>query len=513
MLLRMKQRIAELEKQLKERDEKIAILEQKIDALMRRLFGATSEKLSPSEDEGEEPGKPETSSESDAAPEEDTPKDKLRRRKKGGRKPYPKNLPIIIDKIIIPAEVEADPDKWVEIGEDHQDLWDMTPARYFIRRIINKRYKLKNDKSRPPVQAPMPSPPIAGTRCTPGFAAHLLISKYCDHLPQYRIEQILKTRYGIEMPRQKLNRWNTAIAERLRPIWEAIKREILASEYLQIDETPIRYLEPGHGKAKQGYLWIYNDPHGAVYYDWATGRGHENLLRILGCKEEQLFPRIIQCDGHKAYQTMANHCEEMLKLAACLAHIRRKFYDARHTDKKLVAIILRLIAHLYRIEKRLREQKAGPILREAVRCAESAPLYRRLHKIILMLQPRYRPTHLLAKAINYALNQWDKQLLHLTNGQLEIDNNLAENAVRPTKLGMKNWMFFGNAEAGWISACIYTLVENCKRQGLNPEAYIKEVLSHLPENPTPAEAAELTPCAIAATSTLQKISIAGGGYI
>lgn len=497
----MKERIVELEKQIKERDEKIALLEQKIDEIMRRLFGATSEKLTPAQDEGEEPGKPGASSGSDVAPEEDAPKDKpRRRRKKGGKKPYPRNLPVVIDAVLIPDKVKADPDNWEEIGEDHQDLWDMTPAIYFIRRTINKRYKHKGDKSRPPVQAAMPCPPVAGTRCTPGFAAHLLTSKYCDHLPQYRTEQILKTRYGIDMPRQKLNRWNSAIAGRLRPIWEAVQREVLASRYLQIDETPIRYLEPGHGKTKQGYLWIYNDPHGAVYYDWATGRSHENLLRVLGPKEGKHFTGIIQCDGYGAYLTMANHYGEDIRLAACLAHIRRKFYEARHTDRQLAAVIIRLIAHLYRIEKRLREQKAGPALRKATRSAESTPLYKRLHKIILMLQPRYRPTHPLGKAINYALNQWDKQLLHLTDGHLEIDNNLAENAVRPTKLGMKNWMFFGNAEAGWISACIYTLVENCKRQGLNPEAYIKEVLIHLPENPTPAEAADLTPCKIAAAS-------------
>ena len=468
---------------------------------MRRLFEATSEKLPPSQDEGKEPGKPGASSGSDAAPEEDAPKDKPRRkRKKGGKKPYPGNLPVVIDAIIIPDEVKADPGNWEEIGEDHQDLWDMTPALYFIRRTINKRYKHKGDKSAPPVQAAMPCPPVAGTRCTPGFAAHLLITKYCDHLPQYRTEQTLRTRYGIDMPRQKLNRWNTAIAGRLRPVWEAVHREVLASRYLQIDETPIRYLEPGHGKTKQGYLWIYNDPHRAVYYDWATGRGHENLLRVLGPKEGKHFTGIIQCDGYGAYLTMANHYGEDIRLTACLAHIRRKFYEARHTDRQLAAVIIRLIAHLYRIEKRLREQKAGPALREATRSAESSPLYKRLHKIILMLKPRYRPTHPLGKAISYALNQWGKQLLHLTDGHLEIDNNLAENAVRPTKLGMKNWMFFGNAEAGWISACIYTLVENCKRQGLNPEAYIKEVLSHLPDNPAPAEAADLTPCKIAAAS-------------
>jgi len=496
----MTKREAELGKENALLKEKITLLEQKVDQLTRLLYAATSEKLKPSDLEGEEPGKPEASSPSDAAPEEDEPKGKTRKRKKGGKKKYPRKLKIVIAAVIIPDEVKAHPELWEEIDEDHQDLWDFIPAQYLIRRTVNKIYRHKHDKSQPPVQAPMPAPPIAGTRCTPGFAAHLLVSKYCDHLPQYRTEHILKERYGIEMPRQKLNRWNRAIAQRLRPIWEAIKCEMLASRYLQIDETPIRYLEPGHGKTKQGYLWIYNVPNGAVYYDWATGRGHENLLRILGPKDEQHITRIIQCDGYSAYLTMAMYYGEGIVLAGCLAHIRRKFYEARHTDRKIAAVIIRLIAHLYRIEKRLRQQKAEPVLREAVRSAESAPLYKRLHKIMLMLAPRYLPSHPLGKAISYALNQWEKQLQHLTNGHLEIDNNLAENAVRPTKLGMKNWMFFGSAEAGWISACIYTLVENCKREGLNPEAYLKEVLSHLPSNPTSEEAAALTPSKIAAAS-------------
>ncbi len=500
----MTKREAELEKENALLKEKIKLLEQKIDHLTRLLYAATSEKLDPAELNLEEPGKPETSSASDAAPEEDAPKDKTRRRKKGGKKKYPKNLKIVIAAVIIPDEVKANPELWEEIDEDHQDLWDFIPAQYIIRRTVAKIYRRKHDKSQPPIQAPMPPPPIPRTRCTPAFGAHLLVSKYCDHLPQYRTEHILKERYGIEMPRQKLNRWNTAIAQRLRPIWEAIKREILASRYLQIDETPIRYLEPGHGSARQGYLWIYNVPNGAVYYDWALGRGHENLLRMLGAKGKKQLKRIIQCDGHTAYQTMANHYGDSVTLAACLAHIRRKFYEARHSDRQPAAIIIRLIAHLYRIEKRLRKQKAGPALREAVRSAESAPLYKRLHKIILLLAPRYRPTHKLSEAINYALNQWDKQLQHLTNGHLEIDNNLAENAVRPTKLGMKNWMFFGNADAGWISACIYTIVENCKRQSLNPQTYIEQVLTHMPPSPTKKEAAALTPLKIAEATRKNK---------
>ena len=507
----MTKREAELEKQLKQAHEKIALLEQKVDELTRLLYEATSEKLSPStlegEPEGKKPGKPGASSASDAAPEEDAPKDKPRHTQPRGKKKYPRNTKIVITKVIIPAEVEADPDSWEEIGEDHQDLWDYIPAQYLIRRTINKIYRHRHDKSHPPVQAFMPPAPIAGTLCTPAFAAHLLVSKYCDHIPQYRLESILKERYGIEMSRQKLNRWNTTIARRLRAVWEAIKHEMLASRYLQIDETPIRYLAPGHGKTKQGYLWIYNVPKQVVYYDWATTRGHQNLLRVLGNNDQEQPKRTIQCDGYSAYLTMATHyAENTITLAACLAHIRRKFYDARHTDQKLAAIILRLIAHLYRIEKRLREQKAGSALRETVRASESAPLYKRLHKIILMLKPRYLPQHNMAKAINYALKHWERQLQHLTNGEIEIDNNLAENRVRPTKLGMKNWLFFGNGQAGWISACIYTIIENCKHQGINPESYLTQILTHLPPNLTPQQAADLTPSKVAAARRLKKCS-------
>ena len=510
----MTKREAELEELLrlsrKENDllkEKIKLLEQKVDLLLRKLYAATSENLTPSELEVSEPGKPETSSESDAALEEDKLKDKTRSKRKSKRKKsYPKNLLIIIDGVIIPEAVLKNPEDWIEIGEDHQDLWDFRPAQFFIRRIINKIFKPRYDKNHPPVQAPMPVPPIAGTRCTSAFAAYLLVSKYCDHLPQYRIESILRTRYGIEMPRQKLNRWNIAIAQKLRPIWEAIKHETLASNYIQIDETPIRYLEPGHGKTKQGYLWIYNDPHGAVYYDWATGRGHENLIRVLGDIDEKHYKGIVQCDGYSAYLTMLAYYKGDITLAACLAHIRRKFYDARQSDLRIVMFILRLISHLYRIEERLREQKAGPALREAIRSTQSTPLYNRLHKTMQILELRYLPSHPISKAIRYGMKHWERQLQHLKNGCVEIDNNLAENAVRPTKLGMKNWMFFGNAEAGWISACIYTIVENCKRQGLNPEAYIKEILTHMPTDPTQKEAAELTPKAIAEAARHNKKS-------
>ena len=503
----MTKREQQLESLLEQRDATIKLLQQKIDVLIKRIYGKSSEKLTPEEQlllfGDNEPGKPQASSEDDQdAPEEVKSNGKTNKRSSKNRKPkVPKDLPIVIDKVIIPAEVLADPDSYEEISEDYQDLFDITPASYLKRRTINKKFRLKNNKKQPPIQAPMPAAPIPGTLCAPGFGAHLIVSKYCDHLPQYRLESILKIRHDILLPRQTLNRWNTAIANRLTPINEAIKAEILSSDYLQVDETPIRYLSPGHGKTKQGYLWIYNDPTGSVYYQWSTTRAHQSLINILGSPENPninntYFKGHLQCDGYSAYQTYQKLIGPSLTLESCLAHIRRKFYESKEHALQQIGLILRLISHLYHIEEKLRQQRAGPALRESVRSHQSTPIMKRLRKVITTLQPRYSPKSPITLAINYALGQWSRQEEYLRNGHLEIDNNLAENAVRPTKLGMKNWLFFGEAEAGHTSAKLYTIIENCKRNGLNPEAYLKKVLTELPANPSATESASFTPRAI-----------------
>ena len=496
--------LANAQQALAQRDVEIKLLQQKLDLLIKRVFGSKSEKLDPAQLElllsGQELGKPQAScdsKENEDPQEEEAALENVKspaRRKTAKEPRLPDNLPVLVEKVIIPAEVQANPQDWQEIGEDHQDLLDVTPASYFKIRTINKKFRHKSDKSRPPHQASMPPVPIPGTHCAPGLAAHLIVAKYCDHLPHYRQSTILRTRHQINLGRQTLTRWTAAIAARLQPITRAIRHETLTADYLQIDETPIRYLVPGTGKTAQGYLWIYYNPRtNSVAYQWSTSRSHQAPLEWLG---EIGFKGILQCDGYSAYLTLVDKLSD-IRLAACLAHIRRKIKEASNSAPRQVALLLRLIAHLYRIENRLRNQRAGPALREAVRAHQSAPLYQRIEKIIRLLQKRYLPQHPLRKALDYALGQWDQQLEHLHHGRVEIDNNLAENAVRPTKLGMKNWLFFGSGEAGHMSAEIYTLIENCKRQGLNPESYLKQVLEELPQNPSAEVASEFTPSALA----------------
>ena len=499
----MSEREGQLEKLLAQRDAEIKLLRQKLDLLIKRVFGTSSEKLDPAQLElllgGEEPGKPEASSASEEPPEEAKPEGKRRRRSKQPR--LPEDLPVLVTSIITPDEVRANPGAWVKIGEDHQDLLDVIPASYYKQRVINEKYRSKTDKTLPPLQASMPPVPIPGTHCAPGLAANLTVAKYSDHLPHYRQAEILSTRQDIHLGRNTLNRWAAAIAERLAPVAETVRRESLATDYLQIDETPIRHLAPGTGKTTQGYLWIYQNPRAnTVAYQWSGTRSHEAPLAWLS---ESGFSGHIQCDGYSAYMTLAAKLPS-ITLVACLAHMRRKIKEASASAPRQTALLLKLIGHLYRIEEKLRKQRAGPNLRDTVRSNQSAPVYKRLEKIIRILHNRYLPQHPLRKALGYALGQWEQQLEHLRHGHIEIDNNLVENAVRPTKLGMKNWLFFGSAESGHMSAAIYTIIENCKRRGLNPESYLKQVLEELPHNPTPEQAAKFTPSAIAGKQKSRK---------
>ena len=263
---------------------------------------------------------------------------------------------------------------------------------------------------------------------------------------------------------------------------------------LQADETPIRYLDPGRGKTAQGYLWVYHDPtRGTVLYDWQLGRGAQCLEQIL-----QDFTGYLQCDGYRAYDKFAAKNGKVI-LAACLAHIRRKFYDARE-GAPAAAYILKLIQELYRIERELRRTGTFPACRALVRKARAGPLVKELRRTILNERQcgGHLPRSKMGEALGYALGQWEQFERYLEEGALEIDNNLVENAVRPTKLGAKNYLFFGSAEAGKPNALLYILIENAKRQGLDPEKYLEKAIRRLPENASLEEAVALTPARIAA---------------
>jgi transposase len=467
-----------------------ALLRQKVELLVRRVFGKSSETMSPGQLDlfllGENPPKKDDASWlEEAAVHHREQKPKVARGPRGKAR-WPEDLPVV-EEVIEPEEVKANPADWRRIGEERTERLDYRPARFFRQVTVRPKYVERALPEAAPIIAELP--PCLQERGTvaPGLLAQILVAKYCDHLPLYRQEQIYYSRHGVWLPRQNLAAWVELCAFWLQPIYELIKTGVFGGGYAQVDETPVKYLVPGLGKTDQGYLWTVCRPGHSVFFAWKTSRAAECLDKIIPVN----FRGQLQCDGYSAYGAFANG-RTGIELAACLAHIRREIFEAKDQDPRVAGFLLKHIQNLYRIERRLRRHRAGPALRQAVREAESRPIFLRLQKTLLTVKARYLPKSALGKAIAYALAQWPRMELWLRHGQIEIDNNLVENAIRPTALGKKNWLFFGDAEAGQRSAVIYTIIENCRLQRIDPYAYLRDVLTRLPAM-TNHQIAELTP--------------------
>lgn len=454
------------------------LLRERVDLLVRKVFGSSSEELNPLQLEllsKDELGKaPAPTGVEVEKPHATSPCSKAR----VDRKPrLPEHLPVV-ETILDPLEVQAAPENWKHIGEEVSEQLDFEPAKFLRRRLVRRKYVSVLDKHLAPIIAPLPA--VLQERClaAPSLMAHVIISKYADHLPLYRQEQIYRQRHGVELSRQTMNGWIVLAAQWLEPIYELIQKGVLAGGYVQVDETPIRYLDPGRGKTSLGYLWTTNRPRGAVCYQWQASRGAECLNKLIPVD----FGGVLQCDGYAAYPSFNHQRKHPLVLAGCWAHARRKFFEAHQAGYPDAGLILGLIGHLYQLEKQLRKQKAGPKLRQAMRSWQVKPLLQRIKKILVhwKLTRRHLPKSNMGKAIDYTLKQWQGLSVYVENGQVEIDNNLVENAIRPTAIGKKNWLFIGHEKAGQHTAVLYTLIENCRRLGINPEAYLKEVLTRLP---------------------------------
>lgn len=249
-------------------------MQQKLDLVLRQMFGRSSEKLSPDQldlflqPKIEDLGKAPASSLEEADPRHEGKEPKRSNR----RDRVPEDLPVV-EEVIEPAEVAAAPQDWKLIGAEVSEQLDYEPGRFYRRRLVRRKYVRRGDLFTPPVIAPLP--PSLQERClaAPGLLAAVIVGKYCDHLPLYRQETIFASRHGVTLSRQTMARWMTLSAEWLKPIYERIRTGIMGGGYVQVDETPIRYLAPGHGQTKTGYLWTALSPGGDVAYHWETSRG------------------------------------------------------------------------------------------------------------------------------------------------------------------------------------------------------------------------------------------------
>jgi len=463
----------------------IKLLKEKVDLLIRRLFGSKSEKLDAAQLElllKAESGKADASAEkAEASPIVESAKSAAKRaEKKQRRERWPKDL-AVEQEIIEPTEVRENPEAFRCIGEEVTEMLDYQPAKFFRRQIIRRKFVRRGQNDLAPVIAPLPESLQQRCIAAPGLLAQVIVSKYCDHLPLFRQEQIYWNRHQVWLPRQSMARWVHLASEWLKPIYQQIKDQMMRGSYIQVDETPIKYLDPGNGKTGQGYLWVAHRPGEDVLFEWYTTREAKCLDKLIPLD----FSGTIQCDGYSAYDHFARHRASTGKpvlLAGCWAHVRRGFYEALDHAPKEAAWILVQIGQLYEIERRLRRQQAGPALRDAYRTSQSNPICRRIHRVLQRwyLTRRFLPKGSMGKAVSYALGQWESLEVYLQEPEIEIDNNLVENAIRPTALGKKNWLFFGDAEAGERSAIIYSIIESCRRHGIEPYTYLHDVLTRLP---------------------------------
>ena len=372
--------------------------------------------------------------------------------------------------VIEPEEVKAQPAGWKKISEERTSQLDWVAPKIIKRVFIRPRY-VKDERF---ALAPLPPQPVEQGMVGPGLLAQILVNKYEYHQPLYRQEKMFRQQFGVELSRKTMGCWVEQAAELLKPVYRAIREDLLAGYYLQVDETPIRYLDPDvKGKSRQGYLWAYSRPGGDVLFEWQVSRAREWPEKFL-----KSFRGKLQSDGYAAYESLAKERDDLI-LVGCWAHTRRAFHEAL-AESKLAAWFVRQIGLLYAVEKELRRKKAGPRLRGAVRAWQSRPVLERLRRAMELVRRRTLPQGLLGQAIDYALKRWEALNRFVDDGILEIDTNLLENLIRPSALGKKNFLFFGHPEAGERSAVIYTLLGSCRRHGINPFEYLNDLFTRLP---------------------------------
>ncbi len=462
-------------------------LQERVEYLIRQMFGRKSEALDPAQMRlllglDEEPVQ-------DDDPEDDPPPTtpEPERKRRQARDRLPDDLPVRTE-YIDPPEVDADPEAYDCIGEEVRTELSMTHPIYFQKKIIRRKYVKKSNRSLPPIIVKAQPQLIENCIASQELLIEIMLKKYTEHNPLYRQAQTLKRRYGIELSYKSMSGWMMSLGNWLQLIVRYMKEEICTSGYLQADETCIKYIEPGTGRAQSGYLWVYHAPNTGVIFEWHRGRGAECLRSML-----KDFSGDLQCDGYQAYRSfnLSREEEKRYRMYACWAHVRRYFFNAKN-DSLLAAEILMKIKALYRIETSLREEKASPKQRAVKRSAESKDILADMHSSLEKAQCNHLPQSLTGKAISYTLNLWDDLTGYIDVGHVEIDNNLVENCIRPTAIGKKNWMFFGSPDSGQYSAAIFSILETCRKLGVDQELYLHDVLSQLP-NITAEKARDLTP--------------------
>ena len=472
------QELIQSQVQVQQKEDQITQLNFELDKFRKYLFGSKSEKLSNLKevslaqmqlfDLGVDQQQQEKLSQqaAEAPVEKKTPK---KRAKGTGRMTLPQDLRR--EEIII--EPEEDTTGLVHIGDDITEVLDVVPAELYVKRYIRRKYAKPNGKGI--LTGSLPERVIEKGIPSDRLVAEMILDKYVYGLPLHR--QINKYRQlGVNIPASTASDWILKGWKHLSPLWELLKLLVVNQQYVQADETPIKVQEkqrkPGKQRAiHQGYMWVYHAPaDNLVLFDYQKGRdssGPKNML--------QNFKGILQTDGYKVYESLyANHPD--IALVYCMAHARRKFVDAVKYDEQKANTVLNMMAQLYQLEQDYRDEALTWQQRTERRQQQAKPILDQLQEWMLKHVDQVLPKSPLGQAINYTLPRWSGLSAYIQHGQIEIDNNLIENTIRPLAIGRKNYLFSGSHDAAEMTAAMYSFMATCKKNDINEQDWITDVM-------------------------------------
>ena len=453
---------------LSERDEKIDYLEAQLAMYKRMQFGQKRERFEPDPNQTMLPFEAPCA---EVEQQEQEIKEKIeylrKRPNHKGRAKLPAHLPV--EEIEIHPEGELS--EMVCIGKEITEELECEPAKFYIKRYIRYKYAAK-DKSGVSM-AELPERVIDKGIPGAGLLAMILTHKYMDHLPLYRQKQIF-ARENIQIPSSTIEGWTKQALEKLEPLYEQLIFQTKTQGYLQVDETPIKVLDSDKkGAAHTGYYWVYHAPlEGIVLFDYSPTRGGAAAVPMLGN-----FKGYLQTDGYGVYEKYAKK-KEVTHLA-CWAHARREFEKALENDRPRAEKALLMIQQLYAIERKAKQDNLSPEKIKELRLEGSLPIINEMGKWIFEEIKNTLPKSQIGKAMGYAYARWDALSAYLYDGNLLIDNNLVENAIRPVALGRKNYLFAGSHEAAQRAAMIYSFFAICKKHEVNPFKWLKHTLENI----------------------------------
>jgi transposase len=473
--------LAEHQKMVAELESELLDLKQRLAWFERQMFGQKSERFVPAEavagqlmlafDAGHARAVDESVRQVIEAHERRVPQKKENTHP--GRLPIPAHLPRV-EEVVEPQEDVTDMKR---IGEDVTEVLEYDPGKIWVRRIVRPKYARTETSEEADqgqiVQAPARDLPFGRSKAGVSLIVHILISKYVEHLPLHRLIARF-ARSGLNVPPATIGNWVKTGADPLLILYEAYQKTIFESFYLQMDETRLKVLEDGKGKTHLGFIWAVFDPVRKLpFFFYQAGRDHKGPKKLL-----ERFAGVLQCDGFAVYETL-NKKLDALALMNCMAHIRREFFEAQSNDAQRAQTALTFIKLLYGVEEKARNMQLDAEQRLELRLKESKHAFDTFGNWLHTEYDRVAPASAIGRAIKYALNRWKNMLLFFANGNIEIDNNLVENIIRPVAIGRKNYLFAGSHEAAQRTAMIYTFFAACKQQGIDPEIWLTDVLNRI----------------------------------